>query len=135
MNALRQFPRFALLYAACAFVSPSSGATPVVPNERDRHVLETVLLHLLADSKFDMTRVSTNRATIVLHARTPEKTGFLRSHQIRNDNGSHSLPGDAEADLRRRNTRPDAKPDTNDAITAFYTNLTFAASIAGKRLT
>ncbi len=87
------------------------------------------MLHLLADAKFDMTRVSTNGGLVVLHARTPEGTGYLMSQQMRIDIGSHTLPSDVEGDLRRRNTPPDAKPDTYDAVTAFYTNLTFAAGI------
>src|SRR5882762_7608480 len=117
MNA-RQFSRIALLCTAYAVVVPISGAAPVLPDQRDRQVLETMLLHLLADTNFDMTRISTNGTSIVLHARTPEKTGFLMSHQIRSDIGSHTIPSDAESDLRRRNTPPDAKPDTYEAVTA-----------------
>jgi hypothetical protein len=129
MTTLRTFSRFALLCIACAFFQPASGATPTVPGERDRQVLETLLLHLLSDPKFDMTRVSPTGATILLHTRTPEKTGFLMADQIRSDLGPRTLPSDAENDLRRRNTPPDAKPDTYDSVTAFYTNLTFAAGI------
>jgi len=114
MNA-RQFSRIALLCTAYAVVVPISGAAPVLPDQRDRQVLETMLLHLLADTNFDMTRISTNGTSIVLHARTPEKTGFLMSHQIRSDIGSHTIPSDAESDLRRRNTPPDAKPGSKFA--------------------
>ncbi len=135
MNTLRQFAPVTLLCIAFSFISPVSGATASLPDERDRQVLESVLLRLLADSEFGRKRVPTNGAVIVLHTRTPEKTGFLMSHQIRSDIGSHSLPSDAEADLRRRNTPPDAKPDTYDAIAAFYTNLTFAAPIVVADLT
>jgi hypothetical protein len=135
MNALRQSSRAALLCLACAFVSPVSGATPTVPDERDRQVLETLLLHLLADTKFDMTWVSTNRATIVLHTRTPEGTGFLMSHQIRSDIGGHSLPDDAEQDLRNRNSPRDARPNTYDAVSASFTNLTFSSGIVVADLT
>jgi hypothetical protein len=94
-----------------------------------------VLLRLVADPEFDMTRAPTNGAVIVLHTRTPEKTGFLMSHQIRGDIGSHTLPRDVEGDLRRRNTIPDAKPDTYDAVAAFYTNLAFSARIVVADLT
>ena len=52
-----------------ADVLPVSGASP---DDRDRQVLETLLLHLLTDTKFDMTRVPTNGATIALHTRTPD---------------------------------------------------------------
>jgi hypothetical protein len=115
--------------------SSMSGATPILPNERDRQVLESVLLHLVADPEFDMTRVTTNGAVIVLHMRTPEKTGLLMSPQIHSDIGSHELPSDVEEDLRRRNTPPNAKPETYDAVIAFYTNLTFAAGIVVADLT
>src|SRR5262245_62072827 len=126
MITLRQFCHLLLLGIVCVFSSPVSAAPP---DERDRQVLETLLLHLLSDTKFDVTRVPTNQATIVLHARTPEKTGFLESHQIRGEIGDHQLPGDAERDLRKRNSRPNAKPDTYEAVAATYTNLTFAAGI------
>src|SRR5881628_3416559 len=119
MNILRTFSRFALLCIACAFFQAASGATRTVPDERDRQVLETLLLHLLSDAKFDMTRVAPTGAMIVLHTRTPEKTGFLMSNQIRSDVGSRTLPSDAENDLRRRNTPRDAKPDTYDSVMAF----------------
>ena len=135
MNALRQFSRVALVCIASAVVSPVLGATPTVPDERDRQVLEALLLHLLADPKFDMTRVPTNGAAIVLHVRTPEKTGFLQSHQMKSDIGGHSLPGDAERDLRHRNSQPDAKPDTYEAVVASFTNLTFGAGIVVADLT
>ncbi len=129
MTALSTFSRFTLLCIICAFLQPASGATPALPDERDRQVLETLLLHLLADPAFDVTRVSTNGASILLHTRTPEKTGFLMSHQIRSEIDSRTLPSDAETDLRRRNTPAAAKPDTYDSVTAYYTNLTFAAGI------
>lgn len=132
MNALRQFRDIFLLCIACAFVLPAGAATP---DERDRQVLETLLLHLLSDSKFDMTRVSTNGVTIVLHIRTPEKKGFLMSHQIRTEIGSRKLAGDAESDMRRRNTPADAKPDAYDSVAASYTNLTFAAGIVVANVT
>ena len=116
MNAFRQFITFTLLGITLAIVPLALGATPTVPDDRDRQVLESLLLRLLADTKFDMTRVSTNGATIVLHARTPEKTGFLTSDQIRSEIGSHRLPSDTENDMRRRNTPIDAKPDTYDSV-------------------
>ncbi|MCX6929728.1 MAG: hypothetical protein NT154_41925 [Verrucomicrobia bacterium] len=124
MNALRRFFAFALLGIGLAIVPQGSGATPIVPDDRDRQVLESLLLHLLGDTSFDLTRVSTNGARIVLDANTPEKTGFLMPHQIRSEIGGRSLPGDAEIDMRRRNTPADAKPDVYDSVKACYTNLT-----------
>jgi hypothetical protein len=135
MNTLRQWSTFTLLWIALALVPLASGATPTVPDDRDRQVLESLLLHLLSDTKFDVTRVPTNGAMIVLHARTPEKTGFLMSDQIRSEIGSRTLPSDAEKDMRRRNTPVDAKPDMYDSVKASYTNLTFAAGIVVTDLT
>ena len=131
VSAMRQAIPTRVILVCIGFVvaCPAPGATATVPDDRDRQVLETVLLHLLADSKFEMTRVPTNGALIVLHTRTPEKTGFLMSHQIRSDIGSNTLPSDVEEDLRRRNTPADAKPDTYDAVSASYTNLAFAIPI------
>jgi hypothetical protein len=132
MNALRRFRHLVLLCIACAFVLPVSAASP---DERDHQVLETLLLHLLSDSKFDMTRVSTKGTTIVLHTCTPEKTGFLMSDQIRSEIGSRKLPSDAESDMRRRNTPANTKPDTQDSVVASYTNLMFATGIVVTNLT
>jgi hypothetical protein len=124
---------FVCLFAG--FVLPVAGeAEPTVPDDRDRQVLEALLLHLLVDKDFDMTRVPTNGATIVLHARTPEKTGFLMSHQIRSEIRERTLPAGTETDVRRRNTPPRA-PDTYDSVTAYYTNLTFHSGIVVADLT
>jgi hypothetical protein len=94
MNTPRTFSRFALLCIACAFLQPAAGATLTLPEERDRQVLEILLLHLLSDAKLDLTRSSPTGATILLHIRTPEKTGFLMATQIRSDLRGRSLPRD-----------------------------------------
>ncbi len=135
MNALAHFAGKVSLCIVCTSLLAAQAATPVIPDKRDGQVLEALLLHLLDDPKFDMARVSTNGAVIVLHVRTPEKTGFLQSRQIRSDVGSHTLPGDAEEDLRLRNSPPNGKPETYDAIIASFTNLTFGAGIAVADLT
>ena len=119
----------------CAFAQSARAATPLIPDQRDGQVLEALLSHLLTDPEFDLARVHTNGAVIVLHARTPQKTGFLTPDQMRSDIGGHTLPSDAERDLRRRNSRPDMKPDTYEAATAFFTNLTFGAGIVVADLT
>ena len=131
MNVRRYCSLYVLLCTVCALASGLPAATPVVPGDRDRQVLETLLLHLLADPTFDMTRVSTNGATIVLHTRTPEKTGFIQSHQMRIDIGDHTLPSDVERDLQRRNS----KPGTYDAIEASFADLKFAPGIVVADLT
>lgn len=38
-----------------SIVSAASGAAPTLPDERDRLVLESLLLHLLADAEFNLT--------------------------------------------------------------------------------
>jgi hypothetical protein len=105
------------------------GPKPSVAVREDGRVLDALMLHLLADPKFDVTRVDPKGGMILLDASTPEGTGFLQAHQIRGDIGDHTLPPDAEDDLRRRNTPADAKPDTYDSVRAFYTNLTFSTGI------
>ena len=126
MNLFQRFHLVFVLCLSCAFVLPISAAQP---DERDRQVLETLMQHLLADSKFNMTRVSRKGSTVVLDVRNPEKTGFLMSHQIRSEIGSRTLPNDAENDMRRRNTPTDSDPGKYDSAAAFYTNLTFGAGI------
>lgn len=135
MSTLAHFIHLIFVCIVCASFTPARAATSRVPDQRDGQVLQALLLRLLSDPKFDMTRVPTNGAVIVLHSRTPEKTGFLQAHQMRSDIGGYSLPGDAEQDLRSRNTPPNAKPDTYDAVAASFTNLTFAAGIAVADLT
>ena len=87
-----------------------ASAAETAPTEQDRQVLEAVLLHLRADTNFNLTRTHTNPPTIVLHALTPEKTGFLSAGQIRSDLRTNSLPAELENDLRTRNTKPEANP-------------------------
>src|SRR6185436_6720103 len=111
MSPLAQFACFFFLCITCVSHLPARAATTAVADKRDGQVLDALLLHLVSDSKFDMTRVSTNGATIILHARTPEKTGFIQPPQMRSDTRGHKLPSDAEQDLRRRNSPPNAKPD------------------------
>ena len=136
MNTLAQFTRILSLCITIAALLPARAATTTaVPDKRDGQVLDALLLHLLADPKFNMIKAPTNGATIVLHTRTPEKTGFLQSHQMRTDIGGNMLPGDAERDLQRRNSPSDAKPDTYEAVAASFTNLTFTAGIVVADLT
>jgi hypothetical protein len=130
MNALLRFHCLIWFCAAVGFGSTTLAVVPTVPDERDRQVLETLMLHLLSDTNFDVTRVpATNGTSILLHVRTPDKTGFLMSQQIHGEIRNQTLPEDAENDMRRRNTPLDAKPDTYDSVPVTYTNLTFAAGI------
>lgn len=108
---------------------PQAQVEPVVPDESDRQVLEAFLLHLCADPDFNLTRVSTNEATVVLHWRTPEKTGFLNEQQMTQDTRGRALPKELGHALRRRNAEPAARPEDHAAVTAFYTNLSLTAGI------
>lgn len=112
-----------------------TSASETVPTERDRQVLEVVLLHLRSDANFNLTRITNGAPTIILHAHTPEKTGFLGVGQVRADLRDQNLPADVEDDMRARNTKPDARPDTYAAVPASYTNLTFSAGIVVTDLT
>jgi hypothetical protein len=132
MNRERSFGALTVvpicLSLICAF--PLSAAeTIVAPDQRDGQVLQALLLHLLNDPKFDLTQNPTNGASILLNTRTPEKTGFIQAHQMHADTRGQTLPNDPEQDLRRRNSPPNAKPDTYDCVAAYYTNLTFDTRI------
>lgn len=120
----------ALLVICFVFrLSPSPLATEsAVPDERDQKVLDALLSHLLTSSKFDMVFFTKGPQEIVLHARTPEKTGLIQSHQMSGDIGTNTIPSEVEQDLRRRNSK-NAKPDSFDAVEAYFTNLTFSARI------
>jgi hypothetical protein len=113
---------------------PAASLKDTAPDERDRQVLEAVMLHLLADRGFDMAQPR-RYGTIVLHSRIPEKTGYLKSDQIHAEIRDRTLPAGVEDDLRRRNTPADAKPDKYDSVTASYENLTFAKGIVVTNLT
>jgi hypothetical protein len=79
IHAMKPFPLFrrCLLFClAIAFAPSAWSATSAAPDERDRQVIESLLLHLVSDAKFDVTRVPTNGASIVLNVRTPEKPAF-----------------------------------------------------------
>lgn len=114
---------------ALAFSASFVAASETTPSERDRQVLNSLLSFLLTSTNFNLTGVATNGTTVVLHARTPEKTGFLHSSQMRADIAKQILPADAVTDLRERNTPPDAKTNTYPAVAASYTNLTFSTNI------
>lgn len=132
MKSVCSFSRFVVLLIACALASALSAANPVAPDERDRQVLQTLLLHLLAHPEFDMTNVPAQGATIILHRRTPEKTGMLQSNQIRADlGGRKKLPAGIEQALRRRNSRSTGF----DSVEASFAELKFAAGIVVTDLT
>ena len=113
----------------------ANGATLTSSDQRDRDVLQAVLLRLLTDSEFNMTRASSNAAVIVLHSRTSQKTGFLQTHQMRSDIGKHTLPKEAEKDLQERNSPRNPRPDTYDAINSSFANFPFATNILVADLT
>ena len=125
MNRIAQFARIFLLCIACTPLPSARAAPTPVPDKRDGQVLDALLLHLLSDPKFNMRRTSTNGATIVLHAK---RGGFWDGDWVLREDG-HTVPTDAERDLQRRNSPPDATEDTS------FTNLTFSARIVVADLT
>lgn len=118
-----------ILQLSLALFSPAQAATFAVPDQRDRDVLNTLLTHLCADVAFDLTKVSTNEAQILLHYRTPEKTGFLMPGQIQSDLGTNSLPSDVEENLRKRNGLTAENPGEYDAIAGLFGNVKFSPAI------
>jgi hypothetical protein len=79
-----------------------------------------------------MTRVSRKNATIVLNERTPEKTGMIRPEQMEHDIGKgHTIPGDVQNDLLRRNE----KPGTYDSQLASFAALKFAQRVVVANVT
>jgi hypothetical protein len=118
------------LFLCLAFALAARAESPATtPDQRDRDVLQTLMLHLLTDSQFNFVRPSAKGTNVVLHLRTPEKTGFLLSGQLRSDTATNILSTDLEASLRQRNTPPDAFTNSDIAVTAYYTNLTFTNAI------
>jgi len=132
MNLRRQIMHSLVLCTSCGFLLPLFAASPVTADERDRQVLETVLLRLLIDSDFNMTRVTTNRTSIVLNVCTPEKTGMIRPEQMEHDVGEeHSIPKGVQRDLLRRNE----KPGTYDSQLASFAGLKFDQRIVVTNVT
>ncbi len=122
MNIFRQFSSFLVLGVYFGFVWPVPAASQLIPDDRDRQVLEVVLLRVLTDPDCDMTRISANGTTIVLNLRTPEKTGMIRREQMENDVGKgHPVPNGVQNDLLRRNE----KPGTYDSQLASFAGLNF----------
>ena len=132
MNIFREFSSFLVLGICFGFVWPVLAAPLLVPDDRDRQVLETVLFRVLADPVCDMTRISTNGTTIVLNVRTPEKTGMIRREQMENDIGKgHSVPNGVQNDLLSRNE----KPGTYDSQLASFASLKFDQRVVVTNLT
>jgi hypothetical protein len=71
--------------------------------DKDRLVLETLLLHMLGDDEFPPAAADT-KTKIVLHRRTPKEVkAIVDVMQINYETGGHVLPNDAWNDLKRRN--------------------------------
>jgi hypothetical protein len=78
---------------------------------------------------FDLTKVSTNDAQILLHFRTPEGNGFLMPGQIRSDLRTNSLPIDAEDNLRKRNGLNVENPGDYETVAALFGNVKFSPAV------
>jgi hypothetical protein len=117
----------------------SASAPParvVVPDERDCQVMEVALLHLLADPELGMWPETTNRSTIVLHARPPEKTGMSQTNQMRADFYRHpdglTIPEELQLELVGRNLQPGTE---HNSVAASFKDLKLDARIVVADLT
>jgi hypothetical protein len=119
MSFFRRLPLLVLVFASCKD-RPERTAESLVPDERDRQVLEALLLHLLADKEFDMREAAPTGTTIVLHAKC--MTGKIYAPQLKVDIHGRTLPADAERDLYTRNEKAKAQA-------ASFSDLKFAAGI------
>jgi hypothetical protein len=77
MQSLRSLVRFLVLGLWVAVAIGAVIAPEKVPTDRDRQVLDALLLRLAVDPKFDVTRVSTHPPTIVLHREAGLKRAYL----------------------------------------------------------
>lgn len=103
----------------------AGGVETVVPDERDKSVLDALFAHLLDDPDFNLNRVPVSDGTIVVHEHTPQKTGFIQSSQMRHDTGDNPIPTDAMKNLQARNS----VPGTFDAVEASYKDVHFTAAV------
>jgi len=97
----------------------------VTPNARDSAVVEAVVSHLLTQSDFSFAGQPADGTHVVLHDRTPDKTGFLKPQQMRVAFGDQTLCDELELDLKRRNEIP----DSFDAVVASYAGLDFSEAV------
>jgi hypothetical protein len=115
--------------------NPSTGAEEselVNPSEADREVIQAVVIHLLDEPEFDFHLGKPERKAIVLHRRTPEKTGILAPHQIETDTRQNErVTPDLVQALLDRNQRP----GTYDCVEARYDELKFDSRIMVADLT
>lgn len=113
----------------CVGASDALEMPATTPTEQDRQVLEALLLRLLKDVDFDMTKAPISGASIVLHTRTPEFISSSARNQIESELEGRKFSPELLSNLLKRNTPPAQKQGEYDAIAASYTNLTFAAGI------
>lgn len=116
-----------------------------IPDERDRQVLEAMMLHLLADrnvtemkndSALDFIRHGREATTILMHPSTPKgSTIYLSPSQIAGDLHDFKLSQDIVEHLRHRNTSVKSKRGRDESVEATYSGLKFAPEIVVTDLT
>jgi len=116
-----------------------------IPDERDRQVLEAMMLHVLAvrnvpeiekDSALAFFRHGREGKTILMHPSTPEGSTIYLSHsQIARDLHDFTLSQDIEDHLRHRNTSVKSKRGRDESVETTYTGLKFAPEIVVTDLT
>jgi hypothetical protein len=136
MNLLQGLSRFLLLVSIFQPLHASfADEGKIIPDARDKQVLESFLQHLLGDKDFNLTGVAIQNSTIVLHRRTPTNSAYVQTSQTKSDVGERTLPADALLDLLSRNSKPGAKPEDHEATAASFDHLTFGPGITVADLT
>jgi hypothetical protein len=124
---LVQMRKFIFIWFFLLFVGVGQAGETVTPDERDRDVLEAALLQLTNDKDFGRRGVSTN-GVIVLNVRTPLKTGFLRPEQIKGELRTRTVSEELLQAVLKRNSVI-SQVNSYEAVTAWFTNSTFATNI------
>ena len=112
--------KLALIISSLA-IATAAPAAPAAdgPDDRDRAVMEAALLALLKhdDFSFFQKKWTEKQDAIVLDTRTPEKTGFLQSGQIKGElspGSTRTLPDELLAAVLQRNHVPGTDYDAKD---------------------
>jgi hypothetical protein len=121
MNPNFSFRRRKVLAALMAIPCARLKAQPTELNADDQSVIEAFALALLDDPHFgwDEKKQDPN-SVLVLHHRTPKKTGLLGEGQMKGDVGDHPLDPILTKAIRARNTKPDTQ---HEAVEVSYKGL------------
>ena len=129
MHPIRSLVRFLVLGFWVAVAAGAVMAPEKVPTERDRQVLDALLLRLAVDPKFDVSRVSTNPPTIVLHREATSLPISLNPEGGLPYLGERTVALDATRNFEQRNQYHDPKAGGSNSLNASFLGLTFSPGI------